>query len=173
MLLLPVTGILLIVGSGGLYYVQKYLLDQWTSSAQLKLEKVAHEIQMRLDEKLQLIDLIVCLENLPNESNSGDFLVDQLREKVGVRSVELRPEEPNDQVRQKPGTGGVLTMEPDFQAQVLEIVKTIPGENENASKRSIVKVDLSTFLAQIQSMGHLERQQRLPRDDRRLLPCAY
>ncbi|MBI5251649.1 MAG: HAMP domain-containing protein [Desulfomonile tiedjei] len=44
-------------------------------------------------------------------------------------------------------------MEPDFQEQVLEIVKTIPGENENASKRLIVKVDLSTFLAQIQSMG--------------------
>lgn len=163
MLLLPVTVILLAVGLGGFVYLQRYLLDQWMASAQLKLEKAAHEIRMRLDEKLQLMDLIVRLESLPNETNSRDFFMDQLRQKAGVRSVELKPGELHAQMRpQARGaflhnhstmSKGPLAMEPDFQEQVLKIIKPIPEENENRTKLLTVKVDFNSFLAQIQSIG--------------------
>lgn len=159
-LLLPVTTILLIIGIGGFFFIQKHLLGQWSESAQLKLEKVAHEIGMRMDEKLQLMDLIARTANLPGGSRG--FLIEQLRDKVGVRSVELESDETDMQIgRQVPGTSGHnhsemsegnLTMEPDFRTQTLRIGKTVPGENENPSKHLTVKIDLGTFLAQIQGM---------------------
>lgn len=167
MLLLPVTVILLAVGTGGFFFIQRHLIQQWTASAQLKLEEAAHEIRMRLDEKIQLIDLIARLESLPNETKSQNFLMDQLREKAGVRSVGIKLGEPERQTSGQTratsihnhsghysgSSEGALSMEPDFHEQVLKITKVVLGEDEGPPKRLVVKVALDAFLAQIQSIG--------------------
>jgi class 3 adenylate cyclase len=57
----------------------------------LKLEKTAHQIQMRLDAKLQLMELIAKAAERPHSDATTSFLVQQLRSQNGVRSVDIEP----------------------------------------------------------------------------------
>lgn len=88
-LLLPVTVILLIAGVSSFLYAGSSLLQQWKSSAMLKLEKTAHQIQMRVDEKRELIKLIVEAEGVPNGTLTQAFLAERLSHQPGVRFVDI------------------------------------------------------------------------------------
>jgi class 3 adenylate cyclase len=156
LLLLPVTAILLVVGTGGFFFAQKFLFGQWSESAQLRLATVAHEIRMRLDEKLRLIDLIVQAEDIPDHRIAQDFLIGRLNQTEGVRSVEWEPYEASRQNSSKEGNdsgNGTLTMDPDFSENALRIVRIIRGDNENPTKQLVVKVALDSFLAHIHGQG--------------------
>jgi len=89
-LLLPVTLILVITGVASFMYARAYLLGQWESAAKLKLERSAHQIQMRLDQKKELIDLIVEAEAIPDGAVTQAFLVQKLRQQEGVSFVDLQ-----------------------------------------------------------------------------------
>ena len=58
-LLLPVVLILLVSGVASFLYARSYLLDGWTAMTKLRLEWTAHQIQMRLNSRRELMDLIV------------------------------------------------------------------------------------------------------------------
>ncbi len=89
--LLPVGVILAGTGIGSFLYASYYLVDQWRSTAVLKLEKTAHQIQMRLDDKLRLIELFAESEETRHGNETKAFLIEQLRRQAGVRSVEIEP----------------------------------------------------------------------------------
>ncbi|MGB6068309.1 MAG: adenylate/guanylate cyclase domain-containing protein [Desulfomonilaceae bacterium] len=95
-LLLPVVLIVLISGVASFFYARSYLLDEWTATTKLRLEWTAHQIQMRLDSKRELIDLIVKAETTRGSTIVQAFLTQQLSEMPGVRSVELQPLSPNE-----------------------------------------------------------------------------
>ena len=88
-MLLPVTIIVGSAGFAGFFYTRSYLLEQWSLSTQFKLEDAAHKISMKLDEKLQLINLISKAEDVPEGGLTQAFLIQQLTEKDGVRFVEI------------------------------------------------------------------------------------
>ncbi|MEJ2716566.1 MAG: adenylate/guanylate cyclase domain-containing protein [Deltaproteobacteria bacterium] len=96
-LLLPVTIVLLGAGYASLMYARATLQSQWTDSVKLRLEKTAHQIQMRVDEKQSLIDLIVQAEEIPNGSVTQAFLIQKLANQPGVRSVDVDPVQPTEQ----------------------------------------------------------------------------
>ncbi|MBM3299377.1 MAG: hypothetical protein FJY85_05440, partial [Deltaproteobacteria bacterium] len=64
LLLVPVTLILTAVAVAGFTYARGYLLDQWVVATQLKLEKAAYQIDLVLQEKLELINLIARAESV-------------------------------------------------------------------------------------------------------------
>ena len=89
LLLVPVTLILLLAGVGSFLYARHYLLNEWESTARLKLEKTAHVIRMRLDNKRRLIKLIAEAEGVPNSILTQAYLAEKLLQQPGVRFVEI------------------------------------------------------------------------------------
>src|SRR5208337_3595740 len=75
----------------GFLYSRGFLLDQWTVSTRLKLEKAEHQIEMQLEEKLELIRLIGKAEEIPDNDIVRTYLIQQLVRKDGVRFVDLEP----------------------------------------------------------------------------------
>ncbi|MFC1835241.1 adenylate/guanylate cyclase domain-containing protein [Thermodesulfobacteriota bacterium] len=89
--LLPVGLILAVTGIGSFLYASYYLVDQWRSTSVLRLEKTAHQIQMRLDDKLRLINLIAGADEIRNGDVTQAYLIQQLRTQKGVRFVDIEP----------------------------------------------------------------------------------
>ncbi|HMK36141.1 MAG TPA: adenylate/guanylate cyclase domain-containing protein [Desulfomonilaceae bacterium] len=90
-LLLPVTLVLLAIGLGSFFYARSYLLDEWTTTTRLRLEWTAHQIQMRLNRQREFIDLFVKAESYDSSKAIQAFIVKQMEEMQGVRSVEIQP----------------------------------------------------------------------------------
>lgn len=90
-LLLPVVLIIFVTGFASFMYARSYLLDQWRSSAMLRLERTAHQIRMHLDEKRRFMDLIAEADGIPGGPRIQSFLLAQLQKQQGVFSVEVRP----------------------------------------------------------------------------------
>ena len=166
LLLLPVTAILLSVGTLGFYFIQRYLFDLWTGSAQLKLGKAAEEIRMRLDDKLLLVNLIVQTENVPHGDVSQSFLIDLLRKKLGVQSANIEayqaqtPERHDlKTIQAHPHEGSEhlsanrTLIEPDFSDRTLLLERILPDEGQNPTRRLVVKITLDSFLDDIQQIG--------------------
>jgi hypothetical protein len=87
LLLLPVILILLVLGLASFLYARSFLLDQWNLTTKLGLEKTARQIRMRLDEKREMMELIVSAEEAGNPTQS--FLLKKLNKQVGVLAANL------------------------------------------------------------------------------------
>ena len=61
LLLVPVTLLLFGLGIAGFYYTRATLLSQWRESALLSLERAAHAVDMRLEQPVEEVDLIINL----------------------------------------------------------------------------------------------------------------
>ena len=174
LLLLPVALILIAVGVGGFMYARAYLLDQWSDSTRLRLEKAAHEIKMRLDEKLELINLIAKTDGAPDADVTRAYLVQQLLQKNGVRFVDIdypEPEGSSSKAKETEdylkGVGeGLYTMElcgdfgfcapimdPNALDRTLKIVKVFGGGEEGRLTRLTVTVSFDSFMQPIKQMG--------------------
>jgi class 3 adenylate cyclase len=171
-LLLPVALIIIVVGVGGWWYARKFILDQWVESTRLKLEKAAHQISMRLEERLELIKLISRAEDAPNREILQTFLVQQLLAKDGVRFVDIEPlESKNHDSRNQSDRYGLNdvegrytlelcedygfcapVMDPDTVDRSLRIVNLM-GEKTDNPKRLVVRIDFDSFLDPIKQMG--------------------
>ena len=58
LLIIPVTLLLVIMGVAGFFYARDLLLDQWREAAILKLQRAAHEVDMRLGRVKESIQII-------------------------------------------------------------------------------------------------------------------
>ena len=174
-LLLPVAVIVASLGAAGFFYARSYLLDQWAVSTQLKLEEAAHKIDMRLEERLQLINLIAKAEEIPGGDVTQAFLIQVLTDKDGVRFVEIDlPESAafnttqSDVSAQDVGTAfvdGLYTMElcgdlgfcaptmdPGALDRSLRIIKVLDTQDGKDKKRLIVRISFDSFLDPIRQM---------------------
>ncbi len=175
LLLVPVGLVLFLAGIGGFLYARGYLYDQWVISTQLLLEKAAHEISMRLEERIQLINLIDKSAEAPDADIIQAFLVQQLLEKEGVRFVDI--EIRNSDERDLKGTSinrlnlgetstdGLYTMElcgdlgfcapvmdPNALDRSLRIVRDISFGTGGKTKRLTVRISFDSFLNPIRQM---------------------
>ncbi len=174
--LLPVTIVVACFGVAGFIYTRGYLLEQWLVSAQLQLERAAHEINMNLEQKLELIGLISKADDAPNPDITQAFLIQQLLEKQGVRFVDIVTNETKDSSETKKalaaedfgmvsvaglytmeacGDAGVCapTLDPNASDRSLQIMRMLNTESEKTSKRLIVRVSFDSFLEPIKQMG--------------------
>ncbi len=177
LLVIPVALILVLVGSIGFFFARKFVFDQWTKLTRLKLEKAAHQISMRLDEKLRLVNLIDRAQHIPSAELTQAFLIQELINKPGVRFVDIDylPEE-----KIKDGfysmdenmPQGLYTMElcgdfgfcaPTMNAAALDralrITKILEPSNGNSGKRLLVRIAFDSFLDPLTDMDLLKGSQ--------------
>jgi class 3 adenylate cyclase len=176
LLLLPVAVILIIAGVGGFLYARAFLVDQWTVSTRLKLEKAAHQIQMQLEEKLELIRLIGRAEEIPDSDIVRTYLIQELLTGDGVRFVDLEPVDKKIQEAVKEGkplkdyygADGASEpyateicgdmgfcapiLNPNAPDRTLTILKLI-GLDTDSPKKLTVRVSFDSFLKPIKEMA--------------------
>jgi len=88
-ILAPIFLLLTLAGWFGYQAVRKVLLDQWSETAQAKLERAAHNIDMELNRPKQLLFL---LEGLTPQYATGsirNFIIDQVKNVDGVVKVKV------------------------------------------------------------------------------------
>ncbi|MDD3471364.1 MAG: adenylate/guanylate cyclase domain-containing protein [Syntrophaceae bacterium] len=175
-LLLPVAIIVTSFGFAGFVYSRGYLLDQWLISVQLQLEQAAHEINMSLEQKLELITLISKADEAPNRDITQAFLIQELLEKPGVRFVDVVSSEVGNgsgdgkaPLADDFGAGvveGLYTMEvcgefgfcapildPNALDRSLKIIRILKSDSDKVSNRLIVRISFDSFLEPIKQMG--------------------
>lgn len=177
-LLLPVAIVVTAFGFAGFIYSKGYLVDQWLISVQLQLEQAAHEINMSLEQKLELISLISKAEETPNRNITQGFLIQELLEKPGVRFVDIvgpdiQDSSESNRTAQSDDAGsgalqGLYTMEvcgefgfcaptldPNALDRSLKIIRILNSDEGNVSSRLIVRISFDSFLEPIKQMGLL------------------
>ncbi len=170
LLLLPVAVILITSGVIGWQNGRNMLLDQWIQITRLKLDRAAHQIAMKLDEKLALIKLVAKTEEAPDQAVLQTFIIQQLIDKPGVKFVDLEPinkDQIESGVLNEPlslGVEGLYTMElcgdygfcapvmdPDAPDKSLNIVRILSNER-GPSKRLIVRISFDSFIQPLRQM---------------------
>jgi len=108
-LLLPL--ILLLFGAGllGFLYARNIMLEQWEEAAILKLQRAAHDIDMRLNRPFQLVEILNVSGGLNNDAIHQKLLFDQLENLEGVTKVRLEWSVPP---KDKPRMSGFRTLFP-------------------------------------------------------------
>ena len=88
-LLLPVAALLLGMGIVGFIYVRNSLLTQWREAAVLKLERAAHDVDMRLNRPLQWLVMYNKTGGEHFDEHTQEWIIKQLRQVKGVERVSL------------------------------------------------------------------------------------
>jgi adenylate cyclase len=86
-LLLPVFGIMLIAGIFSFLYTRDAMLNQWNESAILKLQRAAHQIEMRLSKPMELIEMFYYTGSLENAQMSQQWILKRLESFDGIVRV--------------------------------------------------------------------------------------
>ena len=77
-LLIPVTILLLAVGTSGFYFSRGSMLTQWQKTAVLRLEKAAHQVDMRLMKVKELMQLFGQAGEKPNGIGLQNLILEKL-----------------------------------------------------------------------------------------------
>lgn len=88
-LLIPIASILLGVGVMGFLFARNALLDEWKKISILKLERAAHQIDMRLNQPIQLVRIFHQTGDMAEGYLFQKWVVAQLKNLQGVRDVVL------------------------------------------------------------------------------------
>lgn len=94
-IILPLCLVLLIAGSIGMELIEKVLLDQWQETAISKMERSAHQVDMRLMRPKEILHFFQ--QNRDSQLNQTDerLLTAQLKNIDGVVQVIYTKQEPN------------------------------------------------------------------------------
>jgi len=88
-LFLPVAALLVGMGMIGFLYARNTLLNQWREAAVLKLERAAHEVDMRLRRPLEFLELYNKTGGEHFDEHTQKWILEQLGELEGVERVNL------------------------------------------------------------------------------------
>jgi sigma-B regulation protein RsbU (phosphoserine phosphatase) len=89
-MLLPVALLLILMGFAGFIYAREILLSQWQEAAVLKLQRAAHQVDMRLN---RIKELVRMFHNTTENQRSESFhlwVLEQLQQQEGVATARLR-----------------------------------------------------------------------------------
>jgi hypothetical protein len=89
-LLLPVALLLFLTGFLGFLYARNIMLHEWREAAILKLQRAAHQLDMRLRRPTDWIQMMQAAAGGRGGPIPQDWLLDPLREMDGVTRVNLR-----------------------------------------------------------------------------------
>ncbi|MFZ5569854.1 MAG: SpoIIE family protein phosphatase [Thermodesulfobacteriota bacterium] len=88
-MLLPVAILLFSMGLVGFIYARDSLLDQWGEASMLKLERAAHQIDMRLGHPKDWMRMVHESADLPHADHFRGAVIHQLEKMEGVVRVRL------------------------------------------------------------------------------------
>jgi len=98
-LFFPVAALLIGMGVVGFIYARNSLLTQWSEAAILKLQRAAHDVDMRLNRPLQWLEMYNKTGGEHFDEHTQEWILEQLRQQEGVVRVEL---ERSDDERNEP-----------------------------------------------------------------------
>ncbi len=144
-LLLPVACLLFLIGLLGFIYARQVMLNQWTEAAVLKLQRAAHNMDMRLGRAIEWIEMFHKTGGERGEYALQNWTLSQLRELEGVTKVHLQ------WLNQEPERGMMHGMHPHIgsqrmmrfhRASIAEVTRPTydtEAEHETVSLVSILK----------------------------------
>ena len=88
-MLLPVALLLAGMGVIGFIYTKNSLLTQWGEAANLKLQRAAHQVDMRLGRAKEWLKMFHTADDNPYANYIHELVIEQLREIEGVARVDL------------------------------------------------------------------------------------
>ena len=88
-LLLPVGLLLLGVGFLGFLYARQNLLQEWRETAELRLQRAAHYLDMRLSQPLTWMESFSQVDTDPHHQETQTWILEHLRKLPGVKGVRL------------------------------------------------------------------------------------
>jgi sigma-B regulation protein RsbU (phosphoserine phosphatase) len=88
-LLLPVTVLLIGMGVVGFVYAKSNLLAQWKEAAILKLQRAAHDVDMRLNRPRQWLEMFNLTGGEHFDEHTQEWILEQLGELEGVVRVDF------------------------------------------------------------------------------------
>ena len=88
-MLLPVSLLLFAMGFIGFIYARKGLLEQWGEATVLKLQRAAHQVDMRLQAPKALLQMFNRTGAMPNARNFRDMLLESIQALEAVARVSL------------------------------------------------------------------------------------
>jgi sigma-B regulation protein RsbU (phosphoserine phosphatase) len=88
-LFLPVAALLIGMGMIGFVYARNSLLTQWREAAVLKLQRAAHEVDMRLSRPLKWLEMYNNTGGEHFDEHTQEWILEQLGQVAGVERVSL------------------------------------------------------------------------------------
>jgi sigma-B regulation protein RsbU (phosphoserine phosphatase) len=88
-LFLPVAALLIGMGIIGFVYARNTLLTQWREAAVLKMQRAAHEVDMRLERPLKWLEMYNNTGGEHFDEHTQEWILEQLRQLEGVEKVKL------------------------------------------------------------------------------------
>ena len=88
-LILPVVLLMVFIGFAGFFYARNLILSQWQEAAVLKLQRAAHQVDMRLARVKELIGIFHLAPEGREGPNLQFWAIEQLKQQTGVDHVNL------------------------------------------------------------------------------------
>jgi sigma-B regulation protein RsbU (phosphoserine phosphatase) len=88
-LILPVAFLLILMGIAGFIYARNLLLAQWREGSVLKLQRAAHQVDMRLARVKNWIRIFHQTPSIQETDELHDLVIEQLKRQEGVDQVQL------------------------------------------------------------------------------------
>jgi adenylate cyclase len=102
LLLVPVVVLLLLGGAASFWYSRGIMLDQWNESAVVKLQRAAHNIEMRLLKPVDLLNVLFQVSDRKGIVITPDQVKEYLLVMDGVVSAVYEPADPPDPAAASP-----------------------------------------------------------------------
>ncbi|MDP2046224.1 MAG: hypothetical protein Q8L00_08440, partial [Deltaproteobacteria bacterium] len=127
LLVVPVTMFLLIIGIFGYRFIQGLLFKDWQEIAILRLERAAHQLDMRLHGQMQWMETFARAGQDPRGEEIQRWLLQQIKSQPGVSQVNLTWEK-------AAGTDGRATV-PNRSAEMSPIGYFYPPDGKTVGLR--------------------------------------
>ncbi|MBL7213249.1 MAG: HAMP domain-containing protein [Desulfobacteraceae bacterium] len=141
LVLLPAGLLLLLIGVFGFIYMRGTLLDEWQDASIVKLQRAAHQIDMRLGRITDWIHMFHKTSDNRGGPIIQEWILDQLRSLKGVTRAELKWKD-NDRLQSMPmpmhrdaGSMGGTRMMRFHQARIAEV--TPPSYNAQTGQETV------------------------------------
>lgn len=163
-MIIPVTLLLIGMGIAGFFYARDLLLDQWREAAILKLQRAAHEVDMRLGRIKEWIQLFHEGSGSVHSDAFHAWVLEQLAKQEGVADITITWNTPEERTgagietplvtgRGRPGMGQQLQKRQLHSARIREI--TPPRFDAGGEHGTVTLIsDLNDINGQ--SLGHLD-----------------
>ena len=165
-LLLPVAALLSAVGIVGFVYARNSLLDEWREATVVKLQRAAHDIDMRLRAPKQWMLMFNNTGGEHYDVHTQQWILEQLRQSAGIEQVKLVRED--QQGGEMFHMGGESHMMSEMHQHMMSgeggmmhfhrarIAKITPPRYDSVLERETVSIMSSLIDADGRKIGRLE-----------------
>ncbi len=157
LLLFPVFVLMFAGGALSFFYTRNLMLDQWHESAVLKLQRAAHDIEMRLAAPVALLNAV--FDARVQADFSGRELVGMIQAMDGILRVVYQPVDmgtPLPADRRMHGNGQARSGHGRMRFLRTGIATVSPPAYESALGRETVTMSMALFDEDQRSVGRLE-----------------